>query len=615
MMKKYNQEEFLPQASLGLEINNNSNGPIGDTIKEKFLLYLILFLTLGWFGNHSTYAQSIDLCDGLSDPVISSQYSNLFKTDKGFVVFGMSAEPAGNPSSVNTVPVLVTPQNGYNYTGTPLLASLGSRSANIAQYLLLTTTGLYSWGGVRGALPYMMKASPAFGGVALPTGVLPTDIKYMTSGAGITALLTNIGEVYIAAENIASSGIYGVATPNIHGWNKVRGLGGGDLKDVKFIKVTPHAVFAVTNSGDFYTWGDKAYLGDGKAPAVIKTPKKMTLPFPANEVAMIAITLNTSDALTGVSYYALSSVSKKVYALGDNYKAQLGQGNNLDVLSWKTVKRAAGVELTGVTFINANDNSLIHPSAGAITEDGTVYVWGHAIAGKLGSPSHMTDVKFARVPDGFVPGSKATYVELGGYFSIYTTEDNDHFCFAGLTNYGVMGNGIDITDELRVFDCEDTGIIDDFCLNKPKVSTFKVVKHGTFENPRGTGFAEVGDRILYTFQVENTGNVPLTNIQITDPLITVNGGPLSLNAGQIDNNTFSGVYIIKDEDLVAGKVYNLATATAKNPKLETITVESVAKNPLDPSDPKYPTCPTCTMTEVPENALLITNPMIYQKVK
>ncbi|MBW3519210.1 hypothetical protein [Flavobacterium sp. NKUCC04_CG] len=615
MMKKYNQEAFLSQASLGIESRNNVNKSIGHKIIEKFLLFLILFITLGGIGNHHIYAQTIDLCDGLSDPVISSQYSNLFKTEKGFVVFGMSAEPAGNPSSVNTVPVLVTPENGYNYTGTPLLASLGSRSANIAQYLLLTTSGLYSWGGVRGALPYMMKSSPAFGGVALPTGVLPTDIKYMTSGGGVTALLTNLGEVYIAAENVASSGIYGVATPNIHGWNKVRGLGGGDLTDVKFIKVTTHAAFAVTNSGDFYTWGDKASLGNGTAPAVIKTPKKMTLPFPAADLKMIAMTLNTADTFTGVSYYALNGSNKKVYAFGDNYKAQLGQGNNVDLKSWTIVKRAAGVELTGVTFINANDNSFINPSAGAITEDGTVYLWGHAIAGKLGNPSYMTDVKYARVPDGFVPGSKATYVELGGYFSIYTTEDNDHFCFAGLSNYGVMGNGVNTMDELREFDCEDTGLIDDFCLNKPKVSSFKVVKHGRFENPRGDGFAQVGDRILYTFRVENTGNVPLTDIRITDPLITVNGGPISLNAGQIDTNTFSGVYIITDADLELEKVYNLATGSAKNPQQNTITVESVAQNPLDPSDPKYPTCPNCTMTEVPESGILITNPMIYQKVK
>lgn len=615
MMKKYNQEEFLPKASLGLEIKNNSNVPVGDMIKEKFLLFLMLFLTLGWFGNHSTYAQAMDLCEGLSDPVISSQYSNLFKTEKGFVVFGMSAEPAGNPTTVNTVPTLVTPENGYNYTGTPLLASLASRSSNIAQYLLLTTTGLYSWGGLRGALPVMLKGASAFGGVALPSGVSPSDIKYMTSGAGVTALLTNLGEVYIASQNEVTSGIFGVTNPDIHGWNKVRGLGGGDLTDVKYIKVTTHAAFAVTNSGDFYTWGDRASLGDGKAPAVIKTPKKMTLPFPASDLSMIAMTLNTADAYRGATYYALNGANKKVYALGDNYKAQLGIGTNLDVKNWVIVQRAAGVELTGVTFINANDNSLINPSAGAITEDGSVYLWGHSISGKLGTPSYMTDVKYARIPDGYVPGSKTTYVELGGYFTIYTTEDNDHFCFAGHPNYGVMGNGMVNTKDVRVFDCEDTGIIDDFCLNKPRVSAFTVVKHGTFENPRGTGFAEVGDRILYTFEVENTGGVTLTNIKINDPLITVTGGPITLNVGQKDNTTFSGVYIITDDDLLEGKVYNLATATAKNPKQETITVESVAKNPLPPTDPKYPTCPKCTMTEVPENALLITNPMIYQKVK
>ncbi len=71
--------------------------------------------------------------------------------------------------------------------------------------------------------------------------------------------------------------------------------------------------------------------------------------------------------------------------------------------------------------------------------------------------------------------------------------------------------------------------------------------------------------IVYTFTVRNVGDVALTNVTIQDPLITVAGNPIALAPGEIDDTTFSGVYIITPADLAAGVFSNTATATGETP--------------------------------------------------
>ncbi len=92
-----------------------------------------------------------------------------------------------------------------------------------------------------------------------------------------------------------------------------------------------------------------------------------------------------------------------------------------------------------------------------------------------------------------------------------------------------------------------------------------VVKIGTL-NDGGDGRADAGDTISYTFTVTNTGNVTLTNVIVTDPLVTVTGGPLaSLDPGVADTATFVATYTLTLADINAGKVQNQATATGKPP--------------------------------------------------
>ena len=58
----------------------------------------------------------------------------------------------------------------------------------------------------------------------------------------------------------------------------------------------------------------------------------------------------------------------------------------------------------------------------------------------------------------------------------------------------------------------------------------------------------------------------LTGITIADPLpgIVMQGGPITLLAGETDTRTFTGVYTIKQSDINAGTVVNQATVSGKD---------------------------------------------------
>ena len=100
-------------------------------------------------------------------------------------------------------------------------------------------------------------------------------------------------------------------------------------------------------------------------------------------------------------------------------------------------------------------------------------------------------------------------------------------------------------------------------LNTPTVD---VEKTATLDDQNGDGFAQLGETISYSFSIQNTGNVTLSNITLSDLNATITGGPIaSLAPNAIDTTTFSGVHTLIAADLTAGSVTNTATVVASPP--------------------------------------------------
>uniref|UniRef100_UPI001BDABABE DUF7507 domain-containing protein n=1 Tax=Pedobacter sp. B4-66 TaxID=2817280 RepID=UPI001BDABABE len=136
----------------------------------------------------------------------------------------------------------------------------------------------------------------------------------------------------------------------------------------------------------------------------------------------------------------------------------------------------------------------------------------------------------------------------------------------------------------------------------PSAPAMRLTKTGTYADSNADGKVNVGDQINYTFKVENTGNVSLSDISISDPKVTVTGGPVSLAPNAVDNTSFTAVYTLTQADLDKGGVYNLATASGKDPSNNPVTDESESGNPAGGTPgvpPVDPACPTCTITPLP----------------
>jgi uncharacterized repeat protein (TIGR01451 family) len=89
-------------------------------------------------------------------------------------------------------------------------------------------------------------------------------------------------------------------------------------------------------------------------------------------------------------------------------------------------------------------------------------------------------------------------------------------------------------------------------------------KTGTLNDTDGDGLIDPGETITYSFRVENTGDVPLTNVTVKDTLlagagVSVAPGPQTVQPGGVV--VFTATYTPTQAEIDAGEVTNTATAT------------------------------------------------------
>lgn len=177
-----------------------------------------------------------------------------------------------------------------------------------------------------------------------------------------------------------------------------------------------------------------------------------------------------------------------------------------------------------------------------------------------------------------------------------------------LTGFDPMGQAVEGSDQVDLF--------------LPKLSLTKTADISSFSNP-----VAPGDPINYSFEVCNTGNGVISNIQITDPLqgILIFSFPFSLSPGECNNTSVTGLYNITTQDLINGQVINQATATGLSE--DGVLVSDQSDDPNDPSnvdpdadgDPDDPTViivepvPIITLTKI-ANTSRVQNPTVVDDI-
>jgi len=131
----------------------------------------------------------------------------------------------------------------------------------------------------------------------------------------------------------------------------------------------------------------------------------------------------------------------------------------------------------------------------------------------------------------------------------------------------------DLSDDPLEFENEDPnndGDPDDptvvFFEATSAISISKFANTSQVQNPTA-----VGDIITYQFEVCNTGSLPLSNLTVTDPLVTISGFPISLQPGLCNITTFSGSLTITQQDIENGLIANTATVSADTQDGDTVT--------------------------------------------
>ncbi|MDY0099669.1 MAG: hypothetical protein RBR81_10750, partial [Bacteroidales bacterium] len=96
-------------------------------------------------------------------------------------------------------------------------------------------------------------------------------------------------------------------------------------------------------------------------------------------------------------------------------------------------------------------------------------------------------------------------------------------------------------------------------------------KSGAWVDGDSDGYPQAGEVVNYTFTVTNNSPVTLVNVTVTDPKVTVIGGPVTLESGETNSTTFTGSYALTQADIDAGQVDNTASVSGVNPSGRTLT--------------------------------------------
>ena len=352
------------------------------------------------------------------------------------------------------------PQDLFEYNGVPKGVAAGSVGSTLdaatSQMWALTDEGLWGWG-------YSANTISAIAGnvvntsVALPAGITASQVSFIRASRGGVAVVTTAGEVWVKAGAGSScvALVYGDGSATLNSaWHQVTTAAPGNpaLTGVTELSFAGTAAMAVTPAG-VYVWGENTLLGNGSASA--DRNRATLIPaipgITAKSVEIIqAGTLNAAQFILGSN--------GKIYGVGENKDGVLGQNNTTDATSWVIVQNATNTgDLVSVSKLASNNPYAFDSySIGALTINGTLYLWGDNNGSRLGGVA--TRYLLPQTPATILPGTISNF-DIGGHFTIVFKKGTSIFCFVGHQVNGSLGDGTISTSTVSTPECATTPVI------------------------------------------------------------------------------------------------------------------------------------------------------------
>jgi alpha-tubulin suppressor-like RCC1 family protein len=377
-----------------------------------------------------------------SDLIATSNHATLVINGTPSVSFwgegASSAEPGINITDVKTL---------YEYTGTPIgvAASAVSEasSAQGTQMWIHTDQGIWGWGYSANTIIDSRAGSAPITSVALPSGLVASDISFIRSSRGGLAIVTTSGNVWVRA------GANSACSPNVYGdgssaldiagstlWHKVNTAVATPLSNVIELSFGGTAAMAITSTGSVYVWGDKTYLGNGTAAANRSFASLMTL----HSDFTGGIKPRTAEIIQSGSLEAVQLIlgnNNKVYSLGRNANGALGNGTAATTAistSWNALS------LVGIRKLSSNNPFANgYYSVGALNLTGNVLLWGSNNGGMLGQGA-ATDI-ITPTAASTIASNDASNFDIGGHQTIIFSKTLTQFYFAGHSIGGSKADG------------------------------------------------------------------------------------------------------------------------------------------------------------------------------
>lgn len=483
--------------------------------------------------NSNTYTNSADPNTIEYDNLISAFHASLAKEKDG--AYKIWGQTSGSNGADLYTPTIVAPGSGngnFNYTGTALKVAAGSNSTT-HQFAVLTTDGLYVWGTNNILISSAIRNVNTFGKITvngktdgLPAGVSPTDVKMMFGSYRTLTIVTCTGDAWVLSAHGSKNGD-GTAQDATNNaiWHRVKTNADGNpnLTGVVALRGTPNALFALTSTGDLYTWGTGTYINSGTASArIYATPVSKPS---GTTPKMIGMTQGGANASmpTSQTYYLLAT-DGKLYAMGNNSNRQLGDGTTNESLAWKEVTATSGTNTLGgnIVWISPNEHSNYENSAAinVLTTDNRQWGWGSNSGNMLGQnggtyfnpiymPGNSTNANGLNLTDEVIA------VETGGHTTVNVKKCSQFFGYVGHKTNGSMGDGSTANTNPYLFSYSTSVLIVCGTDLGPKVKEMKICE-GTTANLNNANLEE--DPNLVEWHATNDATSPiLTDITAVGP--------------------------------------------------------------------------------------------------